>query len=296
MSLIHRQPLNYLLRTIMRPFRKIMPKKFHFAIDGEISVPLKRGRSMKMTGNPTSNMTRFLFWRGSEEFEPEVYDIFTSLSESAACFIDIGANLGYYSILARIFNPNIEVHAFEPVPGIRKYLQMNTALNHFTDIRVNEIAMSDKRGEATFYSHRNPRFEDIEDHLFGDSRLIDLDPSAYNKTSFKVVTDTLDNYAETHVKGKRIDLIKMDTEGTEIMVLRGAHLVLSVHKPIIMCEVLRNGIETEMESLLSKYGYSFFKVDNGRLTATDNLRTGKQKEDYFFVEAGRLKSVSKFIS
>ena len=106
MALIHTQPINTIVRTLVKPFSKIISKKLYFAIDGTIDVKLTEGKRLAFTANPTSNLLRVLFWQGIEGFEYNEYKIFTELAKKSNCFFDIGANIGYYSIVAKLFNKN----------------------------------------------------------------------------------------------------------------------------------------------------------------------------------------------
>jgi FkbM family methyltransferase len=296
MALIHTQPINTIVRTIAKPFSKIISKKLYFAIDGTINVKLTEGKNLLFTANPTSNLLRVLFWQGIEGFEFNEYKVFTELAKESKCFFDIGANIGYYSIVAKKFNENIIVHGFEPLPGARKYFQKNIKLNNFEDITIQQIALCDKIGEAEFYSNINPRFKHLEDHLFGDSSLDINATGNFQRIKFIVKTDTLDNYITTNLApDQKIDLIKMDTEGTENLVLKGAHNVLLNHQPIIMCEIIKGFIEKEMEVILKKYNYSFYKVKPNGLEFSLNLVSENGKTDYFLVPESKLETIKKFI-
>lgn len=297
MAIIHRQPLNFILRSVFHPFRKLIPEKYYFAIDGDISVPLTEGKTMKFTGNPTSNLVRLLFWYGYKGFEPAEYDIFVEVARKSTCLMDVGANLGYYSIVGKLFNNNLTVHAFEPMPDARLYLKKNLDLNNFSEVVVSPLALSDKRGQASFYSNRNPRFPHIKEHLFGDNSLDENFPNkAYEQIEIKVETDTLDNYVKSQLKaGQKVDFLKMDTEGSEHMVLAGSSVVLSEHQPVIMCEVVRHCIEDKLEAIFASHGYSFYRIQNNKLVNVADLRAHEQKEDYFFLRPQHLSRLSKYL-
>ncbi len=295
MAFIHNQPINTIVRTLAKPFKNIIPKKYYFAIDGTITIQLTEGKSMLFTANPTSNLLRVLFWEGIKGFEYNEYKIFTELAKQSNCFFDIGANIGYYSIVAKKFNPNILVHGFEPLPAAKKFFQKNTSLNNLNDIVISQVALCDSVGEARFFSNINPRFKHLEDHLFGDNSL-NIDATGnFQRVEFNVKTDTLDHYVKTHLKSdQKIDLIKMDTEGTENLVLLGAHDVLANHKPIIMCEIIKGFIESQMEAILKTYDYRFFKINNKGLELSSSLTAENGKADYFLVPSSKLDLVKRF--
>ncbi|MBP9070593.1 MAG: FkbM family methyltransferase, partial [Bacteroidia bacterium] len=93
-----------------------------------------------------------------------------------------------------------------------------------------------------------------------------------------------------------IDLIKLDTEGTENLVLEGATNVLSKQRPIIMCEVIKGFIEKEMETILSANNYLFYAVNQNGLVKVNSLQVEKGKLDFFFVPKEKESLVSELLS
>lgn len=296
MALIHQQPYNSILKSICYPFRFLIPERAYFAIDGEIKFELTEGKFMKFCGNPTSNLLRLLFWYGYKGFEPQEYNVFIEVARQSDCLIDVGANLGYYSILGKLFQPNLKVHAFEPMPDAKVYLDKNIALNKLNGVQTYLLALSNNNGEASFFANRNPRFPHIKEHLFGDNS---LDPNfphkAYEQIEIKVKTQTLDNFVLEHDLGPVIDFIKLDTEGSENLVLTGAEATLSKFQPIIMCEVVKGFIEKELEAIFKKHNYKFFKIANGKLVESNALTAENGKEDYFLATDKYINRLKKFI-
>lgn len=296
MAFIHNNPFNLVLRRVLSPFKKLIPSKFHFAINGTEEIKLTEGKSMLFHANPTSNLLRVLFWKGIEGFEYAPYVVFVKLAKKSKVFFDIGANIGYYSLVAKKFNPSIAVHGFEPLPSANKYFKINADLNHFNDIQVHEVALTNFKGTARFYSNLNPRFPNEKDHLFGDNSLNTEATGNISKIEFDVKTDTLDNFVKDHLKtGEKIDLIKLDTEGTENLVMEGATDVLKNHRPIIMCEVIKGFIEREIETILSKNNYLYFEVNEKGLKEVKVLEVPSGKLDYFFVPSEKMALIADLI-
>jgi FkbM family methyltransferase len=296
MALIHKLPVNLIIRTVLRPFRKLVPSKYHFAIDGTLKIDLTEGKQLIFHANPTSNLLRVLYWYGIEGFEYKEYKVFVELAKKSKVFFDIGANIGYYSIVAKIFNPKIEVHGFEPMPSAFKYFNINKALNNCKDISTHCLALTDHKGEEHFYSNLNPRFPHIKDHLFGDNSLNEAATGNISKIRIDVKTDTLDNFVADNLKqGQKIDLIKLDTESTEHLVMKGSHKVLFEHRPIIMCEVIKGFTEKEIASILSNYNYAFFEVMPNGLKKVEKLIVKRGKNDYFFVPEEKTNLVEGLI-
>ena len=131
-----------------------------------------------------------------------------SVSSIRCCF-DVGANLGQTaSRLAEAF-PEAEIHSFEPVPETYSQLKTNVTGNRL--VRPHNIALSDKSGRSRMLiadeSGRN-RVENIDD------------PSAV-----VVQLETVDNFCRDHALGE-CNLLKIDVEGHELQVLRGAERML----------------------------------------------------------------------
>jgi FkbM family methyltransferase len=93
-----------------------------------------------------------LFWHGLDGFEPETSRTLRFFFERAATFVDVGANFGLYSVLSALWNPNLEVVAFEPVPSIFDGLKKNILLNQLEGrVRCENVALSGESGRATLF-------------------------------------------------------------------------------------------------------------------------------------------------
>lgn len=78
---------------------------------------------------------------------------------------------------------------------------------------------------------------------------------------YKVKTMRLDSYIEK-VGVEKVDLIKIDTEGTENDVLNGAEKVLTKFRPVLICEVLHNLIEDKLHEILDSMEYDYYLISN----------------------------------
>ena len=287
MYLIHQPTINKTLKHLVSPFRKLIPQNFHFAIEGNVSVSLENKESFLITGNITSPITQTLVWGGLHAFENEEFPFFTKLISSCNLMLDIGSNIGYYTLLAKRYQPTIKVIAFEPMPSVFKYLNKNIQINHFKDVFTEQLALSNVHGNASFYTRINPRMKSIVDQLPGDSS---LDSSIVQSAiEVQVKLDTLDNYVKQHLnENEKIDFIKIDTEATEHLVFQGAENVLKNHRPIIMCEVIKDKIQHELEAIFSKYDYNYMRISNKELVLYEHLVIEKPKEDYFFIPKEKM--------
>jgi FkbM family methyltransferase len=296
MSFIHKPLPNKIIRSILKPFSRFIPKKFQFAINGTISIELDETHRMLFHANPTSNVFNMLFWGGVKGFEYNEFKVFKHIVKSSKLFLDIGANIGYYSCVAKTYNRSIKVHGFEPMPSANKYFKNNCRINHFEEIGVHETALTNFKGEATFYSNVNPKFPKETDFLYGDNSLNSAATGVISRIEIKVKTDTLDNFVKDHLApDEKIDLIKLDTEGTENLVMEGAATVLKTHRPIIMCEVIKGFIERELETILSANSYLYFEVKDKGLKEVKKLEVPTGKLDYFFVPSEKVALITDLI-
>ena len=169
--------------------------------------------------------------------------------------------LFYYSILGAKVNDKLNVEAFEPSIGSMVYLSENVKINNFDSrINVNVLALSDHKGKIDFYEIRNNKYPTIY-NLSGEHNIGTKPHLKSLKT--KIDSDTLDHFVEQK-KIEKLDLIKVDTEGCEHLILRKASKTIKKFRPIIICELLYDRIEKEIEEIMLTHNYEFYNhTDNG---------------------------------
>ncbi|MCC6691660.1 MAG: FkbM family methyltransferase [Bacteroidia bacterium] len=252
---------------------------------------------MLVSGNPTSNLIRVLFWKGAKGFEYDELQVFKHLIKKSKIFFDIGSNIGYYAVAAKLFNPTVKVVAFEPLPAAYKYLKNNIALNNFNDVVCEKIALSDNVGTAQFYVSYNKKMSNIIDQLPGDSS---LDSTVSGSSAFSpidVTTNTLDNYVSNiFPKNGQIDFIKIDTEATEHLVFQKSTSVLQFHRPVIMCEIIKGKTELQLDAIFSKFNYAYYRLlSDGMLTETTRFIVEQAKEDYFIIPVEKKELINDYL-
>jgi len=248
-----------------------------------------------MQTNQTSHLTKLLYWEGYTSFE--YTDIFLELIKKTPVFFDIGANIGYYSLLAVAENKASQVVAFEPAVGPLHFLKENVRINNMqSDIVVESCALSDREGEIEFFELRSSKYPYLEYNLSGENNTGGVADGKVYK-SVKVKTETLDAYVNR--KGiDQIDLIKIDTEGTEDGILRNATHVLSTLRPIVICETLFDTIEAELEEIMRGYGYGFYNHTPAGLIEVQTLARSHDDGIYncFFVHPTKRHLIEPFIA
>ncbi len=185
-----------------------------------------------------------------EYYEPELAYLEKVLSPGKV-FIDVGANFGVYTLVAsKLVGTSGRVIAFEPTAQSFAILRQNIALNHFANVRAFQFALAQRRGKAWLYHGWDP---------VGNS--LGKDPLCGNEGE-EVQTEALDKLLEE--KGiDRVHAIKIDVEGAEELVLRGAIRCLTTHRPIVIFEfnpgcAARLGLSPcGARDLLESLGYEF---------------------------------------
>jgi FkbM family methyltransferase len=192
-------------------------------VDLELFVKEFDGR-FKMA--PTSHLLKRLLMQGS--YEPKWSSIFLSHVRSGADIIDVGANIGFYTIGAA--RKGGRVFSIEPTDGAYRRLCENIILNNVSDrvITFNGVA-SDIEGTQDLHF-----VEGMEE--YSSMNKIHEPYIAGNKSNLsKVPSRTIDSLVEEH--GLKPTLIKSDTEGAELMVFSGASHTLKTYRPVVMAEL-----------------------------------------------------------
>jgi FkbM family methyltransferase len=163
-----------------------------------------------------------------------------SFSKSA---LDAGANIGNHSLFFSKFYKR--VYSFEPVGDTYEILKMNT--KNIPNISVHNVALSEENGElGVCFDTAN----------IGSARVVN------EKTDETIRSITLDNFVISQTK-QSYGLLKMDVEGHELSLLKGATEFLVTHKPIVIFEMLDRDFVNGNNSYeyLKSLGYSnFFEV------------------------------------
>lgn len=171
-------------------------------------------------------------------------------------FVDIGANYGIYTLqAAKLVGLSGRVLAFEPNPQVRAALEMSLERNGLTNVILCPEALAAEPGSARLWNGR----------ASGGASLSEPDAGSKNQSqASEVVVETLDRVLERTPIGGRVALVKVDVEGWELNVFRGAKTFLTTHSPPLVFEVndealKRSGTDaTQLESCLRDYGYDRF--------------------------------------
>lgn len=293
-KIIYQSHINYILRNINYVLKDVIPNKIKIPPTGLFNCKTKSG-IIKIHTNQTSYLTQLLFWEGYKQFEYS--EIFEDLCKNISYIFDIGANIGYYSLLALKSNPNINVYAFEPADGAHYFLIKNIKENNLQNkISAHKIALSTANDKIDFYEVGSLKYPYLKHVLSGENN------TGTKKTSRKfikkeVVAQSLDYFIKLH-NINRIDLIKIDTEGTEFNILKSGEEFIKKFTPIVICETLFNTTEIDLEIYFNSLDYKFYNhIPNTGLievqTLTRNVDDGIR--NCFFVPKSKFYLISKYI-
>lgn len=163
----------------------------------------------------------------------------------AALFLDIGSNIGAYSVIMSTLSPSLESKAFEPDQRNLAFLRANLVINELEDrVEVIEAAVGEVSGTTRFLESR-------ADALFntGKSRVVSEEVQDANVRTVEKVT--IDEYLEA--KG-RILLLKVDVEGYEMDVIRGMKETLTSNNCFLVIEVFPENLN-DCDELMGELGY-----------------------------------------
>jgi FkbM family methyltransferase len=188
--------------------------------------------------------------------EPEVQAALKQYLRPGMIFYDIGANIGFFSLLAaRIVGNDGRVVAFEADPEIAARLRVHVSRNDFRGISVEE--------KAVWYEHGTVFFARTDPATSPDRGLGHIVASGSNDT-IQVNAVSLDEYVQ-HVPAP--DFVKCDVEGAEVEVFRGAQRMLMEKRPTILCEMHSDENRRLLLKEFAHFNYSCKSIDEQHVLA-----------------------------
>lgn len=212
-----------------------------------------------------------IFWKGIYGgWEKESLNIWEKLSKNASVIIDIGANTGIYSLIAKSVNPNASVYAFEPISRVFDKLVKNIELNN-CDIKPYRVAVSNYKGKATIYDVPH-------EHQYSATMNLRTHTALTNTVAVEVETVTLSDFVELN-NISAVDLIKLDVERHETEVLQGFLPHLYQLKPTILIEVIDDTIADYINRIFRGTDYLFFSINEKSGIAQEKQTYYKRSAD-----------------
>jgi FkbM family methyltransferase len=166
-------------------------------------------------------------------YEPVFYRAFVDRIQPGMQVADLGAHVGFFTLGAALrAGDRGKVFSFEPSPSTVASLRRNVALNRWQDrVEVIEAAVSDKEGFVSFFTNGTSMAASLSRNNV--EVLNPEHPAAATEVTVRSLT--LDQVCKS--RQARLDVIKIDVEGAELLALRGAREVLQTDRPVILCEI-----------------------------------------------------------
>ena len=206
-----------------------------------LTVPILRG---PLRGNKwVVGSQRHAFWLGI--YEPHMQSLIAREVKAGSVFYDIGANVGFYSLLAAKLVGDGKVLAFEPWSANLAHLRRHLSLNRARNVEVMELAVSDEVGSAFFQPEATGAM----------GRLLE-------QGSVRVTTTTLDAMLHDN-SAPPPHYIKMDIEGAEAKALLGGQACFRTHKPVLFLATHGRDIREQCFEILRSFNYEWQTVGTG---------------------------------
>lgn len=196
-------------------------------------------------------------------FDPEVVEemqSFIRLTSGMSVFLDVGAHFGIFSLVFASKSDSI-AYAIEPSVSAFEVLKSSQALNPTRNIKAFSLALGDKTGKLSM-TYRST-------HLVALNTLIDNSDDTAHET-VEIDLTTIDSFVENQNISPHA--IKIDVEGYELPVLRGAGKFLNSHSPLIFLEVhtrdekyISDYTVTDLVDFLHSHGYYLYDTNCKRI-------------------------------
>lgn len=256
--------LNYFL--LIHPFkgssrlRKAISKLMMYVSKGPTMISTKYNFDIIcMDPSHDKGVEKPLFLDGT--YEAGTLDIIKKCLKKSDIFIDIGANIGLMSIFAsKVLGNKGFVYSFEPEPETFMILKKNIEINLIKNIRIYNIGFGEKRNKSHIYT--NP-------YAGRGSASLIKPLNQNNSKRYEIQIETLDNFILEH-DVTDVKMSKIDVEGWELQVLKGAkNFLRSAKAPIICIEYSK--MQSSDEQLLDIYSYilsinnyNIYKLERGK--------------------------------
>lgn len=203
-------------------------------------------------------------------YEPELVKYIMKTLPENGCLLDVGANVGSITVPIALARPDVKIISVEALPYNFNYLRENIQLNKLNNVILLNVCFSNSDGKVIrFYHHKT---------MLGSSAFHSL----HSNDFVELITKTLDQQLR-ELSIDSVDMLKIDTEGSEALIFKGAENLLRKSKPIILFEFnepYENAIEGlragDAQQILIDAGYKIFDFDDypDKKLFTNALRKG----------------------
>lgn len=232
-----------LFKAFLRLPLKLIPKNF--------VLPILQGRLRGKKWIKGSGVNSY--WLGTYELEKQ--KLFQEVVKKGDVVFDIGGHVGFYTLLAsKLIGKEGKVFAFEPLPRNIYYLKRHIEMNKNDNVYIIEAVVSDKNG-----------FSDFKVPADSFSGRI-----SNSSSELKVKSVTIDILV-CQEKLPTPNIIKIDVEGAEILVLRGASYILKKYRPNIFLAVHDEKSSRDCLNFLKRLGYNLRSLSEKNIEDTNEI-------------------------
>ena len=278
----HLDKLRWLIRStgFRRHPGRVMSRVFLWEVNRLLNreISYLYDQTFPITLRPNEGVSRLVFYFGVSE--PDLFDFYHSYLRPGMTVLDVGANIGLHTLyMAKRVSPGGHVHAFEPSPEIFRRLLQHVQNSKLSNIHAHLFGLGAEGGETFFHQVES----DTSRSFLSDK------PSGQ-----RVVVRTLDEVARENCWDK-VHFVKMDVEGFELGVLRGARQFLSEGRAEVLqveidgASLARNSADQGgVMSFLTSLGYVHSQWDP-QTKAFYRIKDGGVDYNSFFVSPKLMK-------
>lgn len=225
-----------------------------------------------MNVSPGEHIQKDLFWYGI--YEKNQVSAWQSFVRADSVVIDIGANIGYYSLVASPIAVNGTVYAFEAASKTFQLLVQNINSNGVSNVYPVFIAIYNESSEMELFISGESNIGMTGLRKVGNKDV----------TIEKVQTISLDEWIKT--TGSKVDLIKIDIEGAELLALKGMEDILNHFRPVLFIEIssllgLYGNTSFELYEFMGRMKYKYYQATPGNKLR--NVSAGMEDDLIIFV-------------
>jgi FkbM family methyltransferase len=246
-------------------------------IEGGRVIMKTRDKGIRIECSPGDHRIAPIETLNFHDYERGESIMMEKLMSNSKIFFDIGANIGWYSINMGVIKRDIKVYAFEPIKKTYDMLCKNISLNSMMNINTYNFGFSDKKGTFPFYYYPEGSGNASSANLTGRNDV----------EIFTCKLDTLDEFIT--LENLKVDFIKCDVEGAELLVFKGGIKTIRSNKPIVFSEILRkwtskfNYNPNEIFKLFEEEGYESYTTDGEYLYKFSRMHEDTIQTNFFFL-------------
>jgi FkbM family methyltransferase len=222
-------------------------------------------------------------------YEVKDTNMILSLIPKNGVIFDIGANMGWYSLIIAKQNKNLKVYSFEPIPKTFSFLQKNVNFNKLENIYLHNFGFSDETKDLVFYTYPEGS---------GNASSVNL-TKRNDVESITCSVKRLDDFASSNKL--KVDFIKCDVEGAELLAFLGARETIAFYRPVIFTEMLRKWSAkfdyhpNEIIDLFASMGYRCFYAMGNSLKPILKMTNETEETNFFFLHSEKhFNLINKF--